>query len=122
MAHEYKLGNLVEQSQVPNERGTIAPAASATETATLAQVLDGQINITTPASGTGTVALPAAVLWKGKIVTLVALNTGGGEVTVASNGGDRTALSVGDNLSAAGDYVVLLSTGERLIVLAEVTT
>lgn len=122
MATENKIGNALVLAEVPNERGTLAPAASATETATLAQVLDGQINVTTPASGTGTVALPAAHLWKNKIVTLVALNTGGGEVTVASNAGDRTALSVGDNLSAAGDYVCLLSTGERLIVLAEVTT
>lgn len=122
MATENKLGNMTEWAEIPNERPTLAPAASATATATLAQVLDGQINVTTPASGTGTVALPAAYLWKNRIVTLVALNTGGGEVTVASNGGDRTALSVGDNLSAAADYVTLLSTGERLIVLAEVTT
>lgn len=122
MAFEYKLGNPLEAGQVPNSRATLAPAASATVVATLAEILDGQVNVTTPASGTGTITCPPAHLWKNKIVTFVTLNTGGGEVTIASDAGDRTALSVGDNVSAAADYVTLLSTGERLIVLAEVTT
>lgn len=78
--------------------------------------------VTSPASSSYAITLPAAQLCKGRYAFFYCTNTGGGQVSFASNAGDLIALSVGDNLSAAGDYVALYCNGYKWIVLEEVTT
>lgn len=94
-------------------------AVTAATTLTASQLV---VYVTTPASSSYAVTLPAAHLCGGRFCTVYATNTGGGEVSLASNAGDLVALSVGDNLSAAGDYVVLYCNGLFWVVVAEVTT
>jgi len=80
------------------------------------------VYVTTPASSSWAVTLPAAAECGGRFCTIYATNTGGGEVSVSSNGGDLRAHDLGDNLSASGDYVVFYSNGLFWCVVSEVTT
>lgn len=77
---------------------------------------------TPPVASTYTITLPPACLWAGKFLTILSDGAAGGEVVVAANVGDARALSLADNLSAVGDYVVLYSNGLFVAVVDEVTT
>lgn len=95
----------------------LAPAASATENVGAQYT---RVRVTTPASGTGVVNLPAPSLVPGRWISLEAVNTGGGEVKVTN--GDGTTDAVGDNLSAVSDYALMYSTGYQWVAVKEVTT
>jgi|GEM_PF-3379711 len=81
------------------------------------------VEVTTPGEGSYTITLPYLSQCPGAVFALCAINTGGGEVAIADRDDGIADLAVGDNLSAANDYVFLLNVaGLKWIVLEEVTT
>lgn len=104
--------NFLEQTTVE----FVAPAATETEELTDRVRV---AKITTPASGVGNVKLPHADEVAGRIIVLDCIVAGGGEVKVVNQAGTD---EVGDNLSAAGDKVILYSDGAAYEVLLDRTT
>lgn len=103
------------------KRVTLTGVAGATTQLTLAQLVVA--DMVPPASGVQTWKLPPLHLWANKLAVFnqkTAAPGGESKVVLAEDG---TTDVIGDNLSAAGDYAILLNVaGERVIMIKEVTT
>lgn len=109
--------------QRPTELNLVMGNIKTVTSATTLTPSELNVQATAPASGSYAITLPPAVLWAGRVAVIRCTGTAGtGEISIASSTGDARALSVGDNMTVAGDYVVLFSTGDFVIVLSEVTT
>lgn len=103
------------------KRVTLTGVAGATTQLTVNQLVVA--DMVPPASGVQTWKLPPLHLWANKPAVFyqqTAAPGGESKIVLAEDG---TTDVIGDNLSAANDHAVLLNvSGERVILLKEVTT
>ena len=78
------------------------------------------IRVTTPASSIGNLVMPSVEEAAGRMYAVRCVSDGTGDVHIIEPQGSSDI--VGDDISAAGDYVVMYCDGYNYYVLAEVTT
>ncbi len=84
---------------------------------------DTMVFVTIPGTGNITITLPPIAHMVGKFVVILAVSGAGSECLVEDAGdGIGTDYDLADNLSAAGDYVMLYCSPLRWIELSELST